>query len=177
MKNNNARNIQRKVEIKNELEHISNKSLVIFTVALISEIVLLFLYSAFSGIGSHLSKLQGFVTTVSIIGFIGFLAMFISAIMLNKKGGKKKIIASLKNWSIVSLIISVCSFLVYPIDITTGFFKIIGLANKGGVLALWLSEKLNEQKVILALIILLAVYVVGMFIYYNIKSNKIKNKK
>ena len=90
MKNNNARNIQRKVEIKNELEHISNKSLVIFTVALISEIVLLFLYSAFSGIGSHLSKLQGFVTTVSIIGFIGFLAMFISAIMLNKKGGKKK---------------------------------------------------------------------------------------
>ena len=176
MKNNNARNIQRKAEIKNELEHISNKSLVIFTVVLISEIILLFLYSAFSGVGSHLSKLQGFVTAVCFIGFIGFLAMIITSLVLDKKKGSKKVIASLKNWSIVSLVISICSFFIYPIDVTTILFSMIGLANKGGVIALKLSG-LDEQKVILVIIALLAVYVAGMFIYYGIKSKKIKNKK
>ncbi len=173
MGKNTKKDIQKKAEIKNQLERISNKTLVIFTVSLIFGIVLLFLYTAFKGVGTYIPKLQGFVTFVSVFTFIGFIALFVTALMLKKKNGVRE---SLKNWSIVALVISVCSFFIYPVDIVTSLFSMIGLANKGGVIAMKLS-KIMGSTAILTIIIGLIVYVIGVFIYYNIKSNKIKNNK
>lgn len=176
MKKNTRQNIQKKAEIKNEVEHLSNKSLIIFTVALICEIVLLFLYSAFQGVGSYISKLQTFVTTVSIIGLILFAAMILISVILKKKKGASALTSGLMSWSFVALAVSVCSFVIYPIDIVTGLFTAIGLANKGGVLALKLSSIMGS-KAILVIMLALIVYVIAMFVYYGIKMKKVKNSK
>lgn len=173
MGKNTTKDIQKKAEIKNQLEHISNKTLIIFTVSLISGIVLLFLYTAFKGVGTYIPKLQGFVTFVSVFSFISFIALLVISKMLKKKNSVRE---SLKNWSIVSLVISVCSFFIYPVDIVTSLFTMIGLSNKGGVIAMKLS-KIMGSTAILAIIIGLIIYVIGVFIYYNIKSKKIKNNK
>ena len=173
MGKNTTKDIQKKAEIKNQLEHISNKTLIIFTVSLISGILLLFLYTAFKGVGTYIPKLQGFVTFVSVFAFISFIALLVISKMLKKKNSVRE---SLKNWSIVSLVISVCSFFIYPVDIVTSLFTMIGLSNKGGVIAMKLS-KIMGSTAILAIIIGLIIYVIGVFIYYNIKSKKIKNNK
>lgn len=173
MGKNTTKDIQKKAEIKNQLEHISNKTLIIFTVSLILGIVLLFLYTAFKGVGTYIPKLQGFVTFVSVFAFISFIALLVISKMLKKKNSVRE---SLKNWSIVSLVISVCSFFIYPVDIVTSLFTMIGLSNKGGVIAMKLS-KIMGSTAILAIIIGLIIYVIGVFIYYNIKSKKIKNNK
>ena len=172
MGKNTKKDIQKKAEIKNQLEHISNKTLVIFTVSLISGIVLLFLYTAFKGVGSYIPKLQGFVTFVSVFALISFIAMLIVSLVLKKN----EVSRGLKNWSFVALAISVCSFFIYPVDIVTGLFSMIGLSNKGGVIAMKLS-KIMGSTAILAIIIGLIIYVTIVFIYYNIKSNKIKKNK
>ena len=173
MGKNTKKDIQKKAEIKNQLEHISNKTLVIFTVSLISGIVLLFLYTAFKGVGTYIPKLQGFVTFVSVFAFISFVALFVTSEILKKKNSIRE---SLKNWSIVSFVISICSFFIYPVDIVTSLFSMIGLSNKGGVIAMKLSSVMGSTA-ILAIIAGLIVYVIAVFIYYNIKSNKIKNNK
>lgn len=172
MGKNTKKDIQKKAEIKNQLEHISNKTLVIFTVSLISGIVLLFLYTAFKGVGSYIPKLQGFVTFVSVFALISFIAMLIVSLVLKKN----EVSRGLKNWSFVALAVSVCSFFIYPVDIVTGLFSMIGLSNKGGVIAMKLSNIMGSTA-ILAIIIGLIIYVTIVFIYYNIKSNKIKKNK
>lgn len=170
------RDIQKKIEIKNELERISNKTVLIFTVSLVCEIVLLFLYTAFKGVGSHIPKLQSFVTVMSVIGFICFAALILSSCTLKKKQGNAIIVKKLKDWSIVSIVVSIASFFIYPVDIVTGLFTAIGFANKGGVIAMKLTKFMGPVA-ILAIIVGIVIYVIGMFIYYNIKSNKIKNSK
>lgn len=176
MKKNIRKNIQRKIEIKNELEHISNKSLIIFSVALVFEIILLFLYTAFKGVGSYIPKLQAFITGVSVLSLIAFVALI--AIYSSLKNKKRSVNTSIsfKNWSFVALAISVCSFFIYPIDIITGIFNTIGFANKGGVIAMKLA-KIMGPTAILVIIVGILIYVIGMFIYFNILSNKIKNNK
>ncbi len=176
MKKNTSKSLQKKIEIKNELERISNKTLLIFTMALISEIVLLFLYSAFQGVGSYIAKLQGFVTFMSVLGFAAFIGLLVSGLIIKNKRGESLLTKRLIDWSIFSLAVSVASFIIYPIDIVTGLFSVIGLANKGGVIAMKLSSVMGS-KAVLAVIIAVAVYVVAMFIYYHIRANKVKNSK
>ena len=72
--------------------------------------------------------------------------------------------------------ISFAAFIIYPIDIVTSLFSLIGLANKGGVLAMKMSV-IAGSKATLAVIIGVAVYVVAMFVYYGIRTKKIKNSK
>lgn len=176
MKKNMKKNIQRKIEIKNELEHISNKSLIIFSVALVFEIILLFLYTAFKGVGTYIPKLQAFITGVSVFALAAFVVLMV---VYNSFKNKKRTTVkakSFKNWSFVALAISVCSFFIYPIDIITGIFNTIGFANKGGVIAMKFAKVMGPTA-ILAIIIGILVYVIGMFVYFNILSNKIKNNK
>ncbi|MBR4892900.1 MAG: hypothetical protein IKZ35_02835 [Clostridia bacterium] len=170
MNRNDIKRIQKRKEIKQELDILSNKLLMMFTISLILGIVLIFLHSAFMGYGSHIPKVQGFVTFISTLGFILFLALLISSFIVNKK-----IKVSLRNWSIVSLVIGTGAFFVYPIDIVSSFFSLIGLPNKGGVLAVKLSNIMGT-KAIKVILIGLVIYVIGMFIYYTVKGNKIKSK-
>ena len=176
MKKNMKKNIQRKAEIKNELEHISNKSLIIFSVSLICGIILIFLYSAFQGVGSYIPKLQAFVSGVAIFALAVAFGLAVASKVVNNKKSTSVLSYSFKNWSIVALVVSICSFFIYPIDIVTGIFNSIGLANKGGVIAMKLAN-LMGPKAILAIIIGLVIYVIAMFVYYGIKSKKIKNNK
>lgn len=172
----NTRNLQKKIEIKSELERISNKTLLIFTISLISEIILLFLYSAFQGVGSYIAKIQGFVTTIAVLGFIAFVSLLVSGLIIKNKKGASLLTKRLIDWSIASLAISFAAFIIYPIDIVTSLFSLIGLANKGGVLAMKMSV-IAGSKATLAVIIGVAVYVIVMFVYYGIRTKKIKNSK
>lgn len=176
MKKNNSKSLQKKLEIKNELERISNKTLLIFTMALVSEIVLIFLYSAFQGVGSYVAKLQGFVTFMSVFGFVAFLGLLVSGLIIMKNKGASILTKRLIDWSIASLALSVAAFIIYPIDIVTTVFSAVGLANKGGVIAMKMSSFMGSESV-LFVIIGVAVYTAVMFIYYHIITNKIKNGK
>ena len=176
MKKNTSKSLQKKIEIKNELERISNKTLLVFTMALISEILLIFLYSAFQGVGSYIAKIQGFVTFMSVLGFVAFSGLLISGFIIRNKKGESIIAKRLVDWSIFSAAVCISSFIIYPIDIVTTVFSMIGLANKGGVIAMKLSSVMGAKSV-LFVIICVAVYTAAMFIYYNIKSKKIKNSK
>lgn len=170
------KDFQKKFEIKNELERISNKTVLIFTVALVCEIVLLFLYTAFKGVGTHIPKLQSFVTVMSIIGLLLFVGLLLASAIVKKNSSKAVLAKKLKDWSIVSIVLCVASFFIYPVDIVTGIFTGIGLANKGGVIAMKLTKFMGPTA-ILAIIIGIIIYVIGMFIYYHIKSKKIKSSK
>ena len=176
MNKNDIKRIQRKKEVKAELDYISNKSLTMFTVSLMCGIVLLFLYSAFQGYGSHTAKVQGFVTSMAIIGGIGFLGLMIASFITGRKESKKKIAVSLRNWGIVSLVIGIASAYIYPVDLIVDLFKVIGMENKGGALAVKVVNGMGTVA-IKRLLIALVIYVVVMFVYYQIKANKIKNKK
>ncbi len=176
MKKNTSKSLQKKIEIKNELERISNKTLLVFTMALISEIVLIFLYSAFQGVGSYIAKLQGFVTFMSVLGFVAFAGLLAAGLIIKSKKGASILTKRLIDWSIFSAAVCVAAFIIYPIDIVTTLFSMIGLANKGGVIAMKLSSIMGAKS-ILFVIIGVALYTTVMFIYYHIKTKKIKNSK
>ncbi len=160
-------------EKERELERLSNKELIVFTVGLIAEIALMFFYSALKSTVSV--KAAWVLVWLSGAFFIGFAALLISGIVMAKKGGSEKKAASLKNWSFCALAFSVCSLLI-----STGRIVEKVAANTGWDLSLsWGRYFVNgsyfqPRSMAVYMMVAVAIYVVAAMIYFAVKSHKIK---
>ena len=98
-------NAKKRLAKEKELERLSNKELIVFTCGLVVEVILMFFYSALK---SNVAVKAGWTLVVlSGILFLGFIALLVSGILLNKKSEKEKTAKSLINWGIFSLASSV----------------------------------------------------------------------
>ncbi len=164
---------QAKKEKKALVEKLSNKLLVIFSTALVAEIALLFLYTAFKSTGTIL-YMNRFMTITYLVLLGVFVALFVTATMLKKKGLKSDgLIAKMKNWSFVALAASIVTFLILPDPTVNFLFRLIGQGDA----AKWLlgfTNGITGSKGVLLWMLVLAVYVVVMIIAINVKIKKIK---
>ena len=78
---------QAKKEKKALIEKMSNKLLVIFSVSLVAEILLLFLYTSFKSTGTVL-YMNTFMTVTYLVFLAAFIALIVTASVLKKKGKK-----------------------------------------------------------------------------------------
>lgn len=176
MKKDTNKNMQKKVDKKRELEKLSNKSLTMFTVGIICEVILIFLSSALKVTGATRASIDNFICVILVIALIVFAALLIASCYIKKKNGKEEIAKNLLNWSFFALAVFLGSAMMVETTVIPAIFEFIGLTNIGGVIALKLVplSGANGAYILMAVV---AIYVIAMFIYYNIKSNKIKKSK
>ncbi len=164
---------QAKKEKKALVEKLSNKLLVIFSTALVAEIILLFLYTAFKSTSTIL-YMNRFMTVTYLVLLGLFVALFVTATVLKKKGLKTdSYIAKMKSWSFVVLAASIVSFLILPNPTINFLFHLVGQGDA----AQWffsIFNKFTGSKGVLGWMILLALYVIVMFVVTNVKIRKIK---
>ncbi len=164
---------QVKKEKKALIEKLSNQLLVIFSTALVAEIVLLFLYTAFKSTRTIL-YMNRFMTITYLVLFGLFVALFVWATVLKKKELRSdSFVSKMKNWSFVVLAASVICFLILPNPTINFLFHLIGQGDA----AQWFFSifgKFTGSKGVLGWMILLALYVVVMFIVINVRIRKIK---
>lgn len=159
-------NLKGKLERKKEIERLSDKSLLVFTMALLCEVILIFLYSAFKN--TYRPSLSRTLGWISLILFATFIILMVSGKRLDKK--------TLKNWGYFSLASSLCSFVIASNVIIRDVLYLLKLEK----VAEYLFGALNiisADKGALAIMIGIAIYVVCSFIYYNIKINNLKKNK
>ena len=168
-----AANAKKRMEKEKELERLSNKELIIFTIGLIAEVVLLFFYSALK---STVAVKAGWV----LVGFAGaflagFIALLVAGTMSAKKGGSEKKVKSLKNWSFCSLAFSIGALLMSAGRIVEACASAFGWDISTNILRYFVSgNPLQPRQMAIYLIVAVAVYVIASMIYFAVKSNKIK---
>lgn len=158
---------------KTEKEHIENKLLAIFAVALGSIMVFMYLINWFNGA-------QGFRTAAKVIVYTAVVAFIVLAVFLKIKANrfkKEDQIARAKkynNWFIFSVVAAVVSFLTYPNDI----IKLIIRDEAYGKFYAsfwgrftWFNQGEIGSRLILFMI-LIALYTIGVFVYYGIYLHK-----
>ena len=175
MKKDVNKNMQKKLDRKKELEKIANKSLTVFTVGLILEVILIFFSSALKVTGATRATLDNFICTVAVIAIIVFLILLAIGLYV-KKNGKEETGKEVLNWSIFSLFVFLGASMMAETTVIPAVFSFIGLTNIGGVIALKLVplSGANGAYILMAVV---ALYVVVMFIYHTALSNKIKKSK
>ncbi len=164
------------IDKKKEIERLSNKSLTVFTVVLVFEVLLIFISSGLTATGSMWNAMNNFVTAVCAITFVTFIGLLVSSFVVKNKKGGERTVKVLKDWSFASLATSVGAFIIALPTVLPEVAAVFGLRNLGGAIAVKLVpfSGANASYVIMAL---LAVYVIISFIYFNIKSKQIKKSK
>lgn len=166
---------------KVEKEHIENKLLTTFAIALGAIMVLLYLMNWFQG-----SK--GFQIAAEVVVYlftVGFIGLAVFCKMKSNKLKKEGIEAKAKkfnNWFIFSIVGAVVSFLTYPSRILQ--LVKLGFIDDKVVNGLRLFGLYPLATRLLIFIILIALYTIVMFVYWGVymhrahKSslNKGKNK-
>jgi len=167
-----AANAKKRMEKEKELERLSNKELIIFTVGLLAEVALLFFYSALK---STVAVKAGWVL-VGLSGafLIGFIALLVCGIMTGKKGGSEAKAKSLKNWSFCSLAFAVGALLLSLGRIIEAIAGKTGWDLSVSFGRYFVYGSLQPRDMAVYLIIAVAVYVVAAMIYYGVKTHKIK---
>ena len=168
--------MQKKIEIKKEIEKLSNKSLTIFTVALFCEVILMFLASALNGSGAYRSGLDDFVSVTCGVCLGAFILMVVAYFVMKNKKVNVELTKQFMNWGYVVLAVSVGSFFISAPTISPAVFSFIGLTNLGGALAVKMV-RFSGTTASDGIMVIVAIYVVAMFVYYNMKANKIKKSK
>ena len=168
-----AAKAKRRHEKERELERLSNKELIVFTVGLVAEIVLMFFYSALKS--TVAIKAAWVLAWLSGAFFIGFVALLVAGIMKGKKGGSAEKAASLKNWSFCALAFSIGSLLIAMGRIV----EKIAAATGWDLSLSWGRYFVNgsyfqPRSMAVYMMAIVGVYVIGAMIYYAIKSYKVK---
>ena len=167
-----AANAKKRMEKEKELERLSNKELIIFTIGLIAEVLLLFFYSALK---STVAVKAGWV----LVGFsgaflIGFIALLVAG-SVAKKGNAEMKAKSLKNWSFCSLAFAIGAFLLSAGRLVEACASAFGWDISTNILRYFVSgNPLQPRQMAVYLIIAVAVYVIASMVYFAVKSNKIK---
>lgn len=175
MKKDMKLSMQKKIENKKEIEKLSNKSLTVFTVALFCEVILMFLASALNGTGSYRSALDDFICVTCGAALVVFVAMLIVGSYM-KKNASSELAASVFNWSFVILAVSMGSFFISAPSILPAVLGVVGQEYLGGALAVKMV-RFSGTNAAYAIMILIAVYVIFVFVYNNMKAKKIKKSK
>ncbi len=160
---------QEKRAKKAQIEKMSNHLLMVFAVALVAEIVLLFLYTAFKSTETVLG-MPTFMMICFFVFLAAFIGMLIAARVLGKKG-KTKAGKKLANWSFVALSCGVVSLLLRPNWLFTPVFNLLG-ADPSSLYAI--TNWVAGAKGCLIFMALVALYVLVYFIITNIKMKKIE---
>ena len=169
-----ADNAKKKLEKEKELERLSNKELIIFSMGLVAEVILLYFYSALKS--AVRKDAEVILMWMAGIFFVGFAALLVTSILSAKKNGKTKKSVSLKNWSFCSLAFSVGSFIIPAGNVIREAVQEARI-KAGQDIALHWSRKLyyfDSRSMAEYVMIAVAVYVVAAMIYYAIKSYKVK---
>ena len=152
---------QAKKEKKALIEKMSNKLLVIFSVSLVAEILLLFLYTSF-------------MTVTYLVFLAAFIALIVTASVLKKKGKKPEAFTTrMKNWSFVALACAVVCFLIMPNPTISFLFNLIGQGEAAQNI-FTITNRVTGSKGIPYIMGALAIYVIVMFIVTNVKIKKIQ---
>lgn len=169
---------------KKEREHIENKMLTVFAVALGAVMVLMYLLNWLNGS-------MGFRNAAKTIIYIGIVAFIALAVFCKIKASKfkKENVADkankYNNWFIFSIVAAVVSFLTFPNDIIR---FIIGENAWNNFYLYWdkfrfFGQNSSTGTMIITLMILIGIYTLCVFIYYGIylhrcrKSTLNKGKK
>jgi hypothetical protein len=164
---------QAKKEKKALIEKMSNKLLVIFSVSLVAEILLLFLYTSFKSTGTVL-YMNTFMTVTYLVFLAAFIALIVTASVLKKKGKKPEAFTTrMKNWSFVALACAVVSFLIMPNPTISFLFNLIGQGEAAQNI-FTITNRVTGSKGIPYIMGALAIYVIVMFIVTNVKIKKIQ---
>lgn len=158
---------------KVEKEHIENKMLAVFAVALGAIMLLMYLINWFNGAA-------GFRTAAKVIVYVAIASFIILAVFLKIKANKFKkedqVLRAKKynNWFIFSIVAAVVSFLTYPDDIIKFIIREDAFnkfyASFWGRFT-WFGQGVIGSRLIL-FIILIAAYTIGVFIYYGVYLHK-----
>lgn len=173
MNQNVKQNIQKKIEKKREIERLSNKSLTVFTVALFCEVILMFLYSALNGSGAYRNAVEDFIAVFSAVSFVSFIGLLVASLIIKNKKGKSALTVGLRNWSFFALAVSFGSFLMVARVIIPVLFGAVGLANLGGAITVKIVRFTGSFAAGI-IMLAIAIYVVAIFVFYNMKIKKIK---
>ena len=157
---------------REEREHIENRMLTVFAVALGAVMLLMYLANWFNG-----SK--GFKTAAEVIVYIAvvsFIGLAVFCKLKSKKFFKEAQELRAKkynNWFIFSIVAAVFSFLVYPDNI----LKLILREDTFNVFYVnfwgrwtWFGQSVIASRLIFFMI-LIGLYTLGVFIYYGIYLN------
>lgn len=165
-------NQQKKQQKKAALEKLSNKMLVIFTAGLLSEVVLMYLYSFMR----NSSMINGTNVFVAILTFISIAAHIVLFVMSKKATDetKKK---TLKNWGWFAVAYAAISFLISYNKIFSWLFFWSDNAQT------WLRTIMSkitlgqgQLRIVLGTMIAVAIYLVVSIIVISVKSSKIKKQ-
>lgn len=164
---------QAKKEKKAQIEKLSNKLLVIFSVSLAAEILLLFLYTSFKNTGTVL-YMNTFMTVTYLVFLAVFVALIVTASVLKKKEKKPETFTNrMKNWSFVALACSVVSFLIMPNPTISFLFHLFG-QDEAAQSVFNVTNRVTGSKGIPYIMGALVIYVIVMFIVTNVKIKKIQ---
>jgi len=158
------------------MKKLSNKSLTVFTVALFCEVILMFLASALNGTGSYRSALDDFICVTCGAALAVFAVMLIAGLYMKKKNASSELAASVFNWSFVILAVSMGSFFISAPSILPAVLGVVGQEYLGGALAVKMV-RFSGTNAAYAIMVLIAVYVIFVFVYNNMKAKKIKKSK
>lgn len=166
---------EKKLQKKKELERISNKQLIIFTVGLIAEVILLFFYSALKS-----SAYNGACKVLewgSLAFFVIFIALLIIAAVKKKKGAEEKKVKSIRNWGFCSLAFAFGSLFVVSGKLISdkGLDKPDSLFFRYFTGGTYLNPQAGNS--VITAMILVAAYVLIALICLSIKAAKVKKSR
>lgn len=166
-------NPQKKLEKEKELERLSNKELIIFSVGLIAEVILLYFYSALKS--AVRSDAEVILMWLSGIFFVVFAGLLVASILKAKKNGVSKKTRSLKNWGWCSLAFSIGALAISFGRIVQTLLPKMGvdLATSWGRYFVY-GSYFQSRSMAVYVMGAVAIYVVAAMIYYAIKSYKVK---
>ena len=171
-----AQSAERKLQKKKELEHISNKELIVFTVGLVAEVILMFFYSA---LRSTVQVNAGWVLAWSSLAFfIIFIALIVCSIVNKNKGADEKMVKSLRNWGFCSLAFAAGALFISAGRIITSYCSAHGIDTSTSLARFFVSGSyFAPSNAVVITMILVALYVIAAMIYYGILSAKVKKSK
>lgn len=171
-----AQSAERKLQKKKELERISNKELIIFTVGLVAEVILMFFYSA---LRSSAQTTAGWVLAwCALAFFLIFIGFLVFSAIEKKKGATDKKVKSLKNWGFCSLAFAAGSLFVSAGRIITSYCAKKGIDTSTNIARYFTAGSyLDPKNAVVIAMILVALYVVAALIFFGIKSAKVKKSR
>lgn len=165
-------NQQKKQQKKAALEKLSNKMLVIFTAGLLSEVVLMYLYS-FMRNSSMINGANVFVAILTFISIAALIVLFVKAKKSTDEAKKK----TLKNWGWFAVAYAAISFLISYNKIFSWLFF---WSNNAQTWLRTIMSKItfgqSQLRIVLGTMIAIAIYLVVSIIVISVKSSKIKKQ-
>lgn len=154
---------------REEREHIENRLLTVFAIALGSVMILMYLINWFNGSAGFRTAAKTIVY-IAVIAFIALSVFFkIKSVKLLKEAQELRS-KKYNNWFVFSVVAAIVSFLTYPDDI----IKLIIREDAFNIFYVnfwgrwtWFGQGVIGSRLIFFMI-LIGIYTLGVFVYYGI---------